>query len=101
MAIAATPTAAQSKRGVPFNETASLASFENTQAISWCWNWAASVPEGQTTGNLTYVPMLVGVDAQFTNTWQQEAQQGINDGSDYLSKANILILKVLNIVSID
>lgn len=83
LSIAST-AASTTKRGIPFNNTATLPSFEHGK-VSWCYNWWSN-NNGQSTGNLEYVPMLKGTDARFTNSWVKDVNS--LGGSEYLLSFN-------------
>lgn len=75
------------KRGAAYNDATLLPGFASSNSqVSWAYNWASStspIPSG-----LEYVPLLWGMQDEFTSVWNAHADAALASGSSHLMSFN-------------
>lgn len=75
------------KRGLSFNDPALTNAFSQSSKIAWTYNWGQS-PTGTVPSSFEFVPMLWGLEDEFTGPWAAAASSAIASGSKHLLSFN-------------
>lgn len=74
------------KRGLAYNDAKMTDCLVESPAISWAYNWGSS-PSGLK-DSVTFIPTLWGPKSEFTDDWEDNAKEAIDNGSTHLFSFN-------------
>ena len=75
------------KRGLAYNDASLLSGFVSADSqVAWCYNWASS--SAATPSGVEYVPLLWGMQAEFTSVWNANANAALEAGATHLMGFN-------------
>jgi hypothetical protein len=75
------------KRGLAYNDASLCSAFENSNEISWAYNWGVS-SAGLNLPGVKYIPTMWGNKPDFTDNWNAKAKAAIAAGSDVIFSFN-------------